>query len=129
MSEVDGDEFPQLRFVAVIEARVLQRLEHLVGADGEHGGAAPAGDVAEGMREKGLADADGADDGDVGVRVEEAQRGELVEERAIEGDLRGAVPGVQAHRRDPSGLSATRSVTARLSRRVTSSLRTCSRRS
>src|SRR5688500_3889066 len=57
---VDADEFSQLRFVAVIEARVLQRLEHLVGADGEHGGAAPAGDVAEGIGEKGLADADGA---------------------------------------------------------------------
>ena len=72
--QVDGDEFPQLRVVAVIEARVLQRLEHLVGADGEDGGAAPAGDVAEGMREKGFADADGADDRDVRVGIEKAQR-------------------------------------------------------
>ena len=83
---------------------MLQRLQHLVGADGEDGGAAPAGDVAEGMREKGLADADGADDGDVRVGVEEAQRGELVEERAIEGDLRGGVPSVQAHVRIQAGL-------------------------
>ena len=76
---------------------MLERLEHLIGADGEHGGAAPAGDVAERMGEKGLADADGADDGDVRVGVEEAQRRELVEERAIEGDLRGRVPRVEVH--------------------------------
>ena len=104
--EIDGDEFPQLGFVAVIESRMLERFEHLVGADGEHGRPAPAGDVAEGMREKGFADADGADDGDMGVRIEEAQRGELVEERAIEGDLRGAVPVRPGASSDPSGLSA-----------------------
>ena len=71
--EVDGDELPQFRLVAVVEPRVLERLEHLVGADGEDSGAAPAGDVAERVREKGLADADGADDRDVGVGIEEAQ--------------------------------------------------------
>ena len=57
---------------------MLERFEHLVGADGEDGRAAPAGDVAEGMREKGFADADETDDRDMGVGVEEAQRGELV---------------------------------------------------
>src|SRR5262249_47695679 len=63
--EIDGHEFPQFGFVAVIEPRMLQRLEQLVGADGEDGGAAPTGNVSEGVREKGLADADGTDDRDV----------------------------------------------------------------
>jgi len=91
----------------VIQPRVFQRFEHLVGADGTHGGATPAGDVAEGMGEKRLADPDRADQGDMGVRVEEAQRGELIEEGAIEGDLRGRVPGVEAHGRIQAGLLDT----------------------
>ena len=54
--------------------------------------------MAQGVGEKGLADADGPDDGDVSVRVEEAQRRELVEGLAIKGHCRGGVPGVSAHR-------------------------------
>jgi hypothetical protein len=46
--EVDGHEFPQLGFVAVIEPCVLEGLEHLIRAHGEHGGTAPTGDVPEG---------------------------------------------------------------------------------
>ena len=60
--------------------------------------AAAAGDVAEGVGEEGLADADGADDGDVGVGLEEAQRDELVEQRAVEGDLGGRIPRLELHR-------------------------------
>jgi hypothetical protein len=78
---------------------MLQRFEHLVGADSEHGRAAAAGDVAECVGEEGFADAHRADDGDVGMGIEKAERGELVEERPIEGDLRGRVPVLQAHRR------------------------------
>jgi hypothetical protein len=85
--EVDGDQLPEFGFKAVVEPRVLEGLAHLIGADREDGGAAPARDVAEGVSEKGLADADGPDDRDVGMRVEEAQGRELIEEGAIEGDL------------------------------------------
>ena len=78
---------------------MFECLQHLIGADREHRRTAPAGDVSEGVGEKRFADADGPDDGDMGVGVEEAQRGELVQECTIEGDLRGRVPALQAHRR------------------------------
>ena len=76
---------------------MLEGLEHLVGGDGEDGVAAAAGEPAEGVGEEGLADADGADDGDVGVGVEEAQRDELVPERAVVGDLGRRVPVLELH--------------------------------
>ena len=53
--------------------------------------------MAEGVGEEGLADADGADDRDVGVGLEEAERRELVEQGAIEGHLRGGVPRLELH--------------------------------
>ena len=43
-----------------------------------------AGDVAERVREKRFADADGADDRDMVMALQEAEGRELVEERAIE---------------------------------------------
>jgi hypothetical protein len=48
--------------------------------------------VAERVREKGLAHPDGPDDGDVVMGFQEAEGGELVEERAVEGDLRRGIP-------------------------------------
>src|SRR5207244_12072413 len=39
----------------------------------------------------------GADDRDVLVLIEEAERGELLEERAVEGDARGVIPALEAH--------------------------------
>lgn len=65
-----------------------ERCEHLVGAGREDRDPASARDVVERGRHEGLADVDGADDRDMGVRVEEAQRGELVEQRSVEGHLR-----------------------------------------
>ena len=50
--EVDGDEPPHLGLDGVIEARVAERLEQAIGADGEDGGAARAGEVAEGMSDE-----------------------------------------------------------------------------
>ena len=108
---------------------MLERLEHLVGAHGEDASAAAAGDVAERVGEEGLADPDGADDGDVGVGVEEAQRDELVEQRPVEGDLGGRVPGFELHGGIEVGASGRAAVTAWLSRREASSLRTSSRKS
>jgi hypothetical protein len=66
--KIDGDQLAEFRLMAVIEVRVLERLENLIGPDREDRGAAPASDVAERMGEKGLADVDRADDRDVGVR-------------------------------------------------------------
>jgi hypothetical protein len=83
---------------------VLQRFQHLVGPDRHRGGVAPATDVAQRVREEGLADADGADDRHVGMGVEKPQRGELVEERTVDGDLRGRIPVLQAHGRIQAGL-------------------------
>ena len=73
------------------------------GADGRHRAASPESAAVRGVRSggPGVRPAGAAPlrvrpavGPDIGVGVEEAQRGELVEERAIEGDLRGAVPGV-----------------------------------
>jgi len=103
--EIDGDEFPEFGFVAVIEPRVLQQFQHLVGAAGQHGGAAPARDMAERVCKEGLADADGADDRHMGVTIEKAQRGELVEERTVKGGLSRSYPSSPNASSDPSGPS------------------------
>ena len=70
--EVDGEQLAELDFIAIIEAGVSQRLEHLIGPAGEDARRPTARDVPEGMREKRLADADGADDGDMGMGLEKA---------------------------------------------------------
>ena len=62
--------------------------QHLVGADGEHRGAASAGDMAKGMGEEGLAHADRADDRDVAMGVEKAQRREPERVRVDDNRLR-----------------------------------------
>ena len=76
---------------------MLQGLQHVVGADRQHAAAAPTGDVPEGVREKRFADADRTDDRNVRMRLEKPQRRELIEQRAIEGHLRGRIPGVEVH--------------------------------
>jgi hypothetical protein len=92
--QVDGDDAAELGLVGVEEPGLLEGLEHLVGANGEDGLAAAAGGVTDGVSEEGLADADGADDGDVVVGLEEAQGKELAEELSVEGDLGGLVPAL-----------------------------------
>ena len=54
--------------------------------------------MSKSLREKGLAHANGADDGDVLVGIEEAQGHEFVEERTVEGDLGGVIPRFKTHR-------------------------------
>jgi hypothetical protein len=48
--QVDREELPQLRLVALGKASMLERLEHPVGADGHHRVPTSAGDVAQGAR-------------------------------------------------------------------------------
>jgi len=91
--------FSQLLLVGVVEPGVLEGLEQLVRAQRQRRAAAAAGDVAEGVRQEGLADADWADDRDVRVGFEEAQRDELVPQRPVVGDLRGGVPALELHLR------------------------------
>lgn len=64
----------QLGLVGVVEASVPQALQQSIGSTGEDGVTAAAGDVAEGVGEEGLADADRADDRHVGGLLEERIR-------------------------------------------------------
>jgi len=102
--QIDAEEPAHLLLDGVMEAGVLEGLGQAIGADGAHGGAAGAGELPERVGEEGLADADGADDGDVFVLVEEAQRGELTQQGAVEGDARGVVPALEPPRRVEAGL-------------------------
>lgn len=70
--QIDAQERAQLGLIAVVEPRMLEGLVQLVGAQRPHRVGAPAGDVAQGVRQKGLAHTDGPDDGHVLVRLQEA---------------------------------------------------------
>jgi len=94
---VDREQLAQLGLVRVIEASVLERLEELVGADGEHSVLVPARDVAECVCEEGLANADGANDRDVPVRLDEPHRDELVEQLLVVLHFRRRVPALELH--------------------------------
>ncbi len=95
MSRSTASRRAHLLLVGLGEARVPEVLEHLVGAEREDGVAAAAGDVADRVGEEGLPHAHAADDGDVVVRLDEAQRGELVEKRPVELGLRRLVPAFE----------------------------------
>ena len=71
----------------------------------EHGVAPTCGNVSEGVAEKGFADADRVDDGDVGVRLQKSQGGELVEQRLIIRDFGRGIPVFQLHARIELGLA------------------------
>ena len=87
----------------------MRVLEHVVGAEREHRVAAAASDVAEGVSEKCLSDSDGPDDGEVMMRLEEAKRDELVEQRLVERHFAGLVPRFELHHRiEASALRAER---------------------
>lgn len=86
--------------------------------EGEDGVTATAGDVAEGVSEEGLPHADGAEDGENGVALEEAEGDELIEEHLVAGDL-GQASSCMA---GSSLARAARRVAARPPRRVTSSV-------
>ena len=58
----------------------------MIGPLREDGVLAAAGDVAEGVGEEGLADTDGADDGDVSGGLDEAEGAELGPEILIEAE-------------------------------------------
>ncbi len=61
-----------------------KRAQHLVGAREAHVIAVPARDVAERLRDEGLADADGTEHDDVTMRFEKAQARELGEHALVE---------------------------------------------
>jgi len=53
--------------------------------------------VAERAGQKGLADADGPEDDDLPVRLDEAQAGQLGEDALVEVDLGALVPAFEGH--------------------------------
>jgi hypothetical protein len=97
-SEVIDDEqrrsekLPELLFEGLGETSVLERLEHAVGAKGEHGVASAASEVPESVSEEGFSDADMAHDGDVVMGFDESKGGELTEQGLVEVNLSGRVP-------------------------------------
>ncbi len=69
--------------------------------------AVTAGDVAEGLRDEGLADADGPEDDDVAMGLEEAKARQLGEHALVEAHLRRLVPRLEAHPRIEARLAGT----------------------
>ena len=90
-----SEELSELLLVGVGESGVLEGLEHAVGAKSEDGIPAATGEMPECVSEEGLADADVADDSDVVMRLDEAERGELGEQSLIEVNAGGRVPVLQ----------------------------------
>jgi hypothetical protein len=94
--ELGSEKLSQLLLVGEEEACLLERLEHAVGPKGEHRVTAATGEMAECVSEEGLADADVADDSDVVMRLDEAERGELGEQSLVEVNLGGGVPVLES---------------------------------
>jgi hypothetical protein len=90
--KLGSQKLSELLLVGLEEAGLLEGLEHAVGAKGEHGITAATGEMSECVSEEGFADTDVADDGDVVMRFDEAERGELGEQSLVEVNLGGRVP-------------------------------------
>src|SRR5262245_45641524 len=83
--------------MAVVEASVFERLEHPICGHREDRVPTPRSNMTDRVRDKRLAHADRPDDGHVRAGLDETKRRQLVEERAIEGDLGALVPALQLH--------------------------------
>jgi len=95
--EVDRGQLRDHRLSRVVEAALLEAPQHRVGPREDDVVAVARRDVAEGVREKGLADTDGSEDDDVLARVDEAQAHELCEHALVVADLRRRIPALQRH--------------------------------
>lgn len=72
----------------VVGARLVEALQEVIGAQEADLMTGAAGRVAEGTGQKSLPDADGAEEDDVLVAFDEAEREEVADAVAIEGDRR-----------------------------------------
>src|SRR5579862_3571952 len=95
--QVDGAEGGHLGVVRVVESTLSQKRQHLIGAQEVDVVAMTAGEVTESVGDEGLADADGPENDDVPMRLQEAQRTELCEELLVEGDLGRLVEPLERH--------------------------------
>ena len=86
--DVGGQEPAQHLLAAVVGPRLVQSLEHVVGAQEEDVVAGPAGGVAEGRGEVGLSDPDRAEEDHVLAALDEAEAEELPHPLAVEADRR-----------------------------------------
>ncbi|MEB2283559.1 MAG: hypothetical protein OZ922_02635 [Myxococcales bacterium] len=79
----------------MISARLLEVLEKIVDTREEHVVPGAAGGVPEDAREKSLADADGAQEDDVFVALDEAEAEEVADPVAIESDRRVPIEALE----------------------------------
>jgi len=88
--QIGGEQPAEDLLGRVVGARLVQGLEHAVGAEEEHVAAGPAGGVAQRAGEEGLAHAHGPEEDHVLLALEEAEGEEVLDPVAVEGD--GGVP-------------------------------------
>lgn len=84
--EIRGEQSSESLLGRVICARLVEPLEHAIGPEEEYVVPGSAGGVTEGAGEEGLPDADGAEEEDVLLALEEAEREEVLHAVAVEGD-------------------------------------------
>jgi hypothetical protein len=94
--KLGSEKLSELLLVGLEEACLLEGLEHAVGASSEYGVTPTTGEMPECVSQEGLADADVADDSDMVMRFDEAERGELGEQSLVEVNLGGSVPVFEA---------------------------------
>jgi hypothetical protein len=99
--QVDCDEAPELGLVAVIEARVLEEPEELVGPEQDHRDTSSSRNVPERVRDEVLSDVHGSYDRE--VDLEKSKRRELVPHLAVVGHLRRRVSRLEGHVRIEAG--------------------------
>src|SRR3990172_9345109 len=87
--KMGSEKLTELLLVGMEEAGLLEGLEHAIGAKGEHGITAATGEMSECVSDEGFADADLADDSEVVMRFDEAERGELGERKPGGRETRG----------------------------------------
>jgi len=84
--QVGGEQPSQCLLGRVVRARLVEHLEHPVGAQEEHVVPRTAGRVAERPSKEGLSDPNGTEEDDVLLAFDEAEREELLDPVAVEGD-------------------------------------------
>src|SRR6185312_6646981 len=94
---VDGGELGHDGLARIVHAALFEQPQEGVGAQQSYVEARAAAEVAERVRQERLADAHGAEDHDVAVILDEAQRDELIHDPAVVRHLRGLVPALEHH--------------------------------
>jgi hypothetical protein len=88
--QIRGEKASEHALRGVIGPGLVDELEERIAAEEEHTASGSAGAVSEGTGEEGLADADGPEEEDVLVALEEAEAEEIADPVPVEGD--GGIP-------------------------------------